>query len=622
MSIEKPHFDKLVGIKAMNLPPDASKEEVELIISETLQDKGGEFIEGLELEKTEKDKEIIELADQAAENYLRQFGRENVPEITLNNIHLLKEGGTEEYTEGNWKEGSQSSVLNRIIVDRGASDLRLARKLFHELYHQKVYKALQIAKEGEQSKLIPYHTGFSIVSRDGKETYFNDLDEALTSLAEQRFFTETLMNDERFSAEIERMTEEEKENIFTRNDEREKFNALIDKLWGANKEQFSSRDEILKMFFEAQATGRLLKVARLIEETFGKGSFRKLGEGIEIREEFDLTDMRVIERILEGGTEEEREKLRKFHNLSFESLQREIAFAQARRAAIVTSEKDLRERVKNNPLISEEEISMGIWKEQIEPQARDAVLKLWRKGYATRISGFDAFNSQSIGLIEGQFGGVRLPRELMEELESKGVHTRVEPDEISFSCDNFVNLEELKEIWDKIADALPDTGNPAKPIQSSPSLFLLNKGLEWKEKSRRADKITDKLGEKIDEKIKEAVIALSILGLPTSASCEGHADWGISAPWLEIDELSDEFSRTARELLDEFYASRKVGDNIRLQIKKFAGRFRIFNGGEDYRSVPENQTEEQKRELIERIARYQEEMKEFADFLKQKYFFQ
>ena len=195
MSIEKPHFDKLVGIKAMNLPSDASKDETERIISQTLQDKGGEFIEGLELEKTEKDKEIIELADQAAENYLRQFGRENVPEITLNNIHLLKEGGTEEYTEGNWKEGSQSSVLNRIIVDRGASDLRLARKLFHELYHQKVYKALQIAKEGEQSKLIPYHTGFSIVSRDGKETYFNDLDEALTSLAEQRFFTETLMND-------------------------------------------------------------------------------------------------------------------------------------------------------------------------------------------------------------------------------------------------------------------------------------------------------------------------------------------------------------------------------------------------------------------------------------------
>ena len=101
-------------------------------------------------------------------------------------------------------------------------------------------------------------------------------------------------------------------------------------------------------------------------------------------------------------------------------------------------------------------------------------------------------------------------------------------------------------------------GNPAKPIQSSPSLFLLNKGLEWKEKSRRADKITDKLGEKIDEKIKEAVIALSILGLPTSASCEGHADWGISAPWIEIDELSDEFSRTARELLDEFYASKRL----------------------------------------------------------------
>ena len=93
--MEKPHFDKLVGVKAMNLPLDVSKEEAEQIISETLQDKGGEFIEGLELEKTEKDKEIIELADQVAENYLRQFGRENIPDIPLDNIHLLREGGTE-----------------------------------------------------------------------------------------------------------------------------------------------------------------------------------------------------------------------------------------------------------------------------------------------------------------------------------------------------------------------------------------------------------------------------------------------------------------------------------------------------------------------------------------------
>src|SRR3989344_8181131 len=119
MGIEKPHFDKLVGVKAMDLPPDASREEAERIISQTLQDKGGEFIEGLELEKTEKDKEIIGLADQAAEDYLRQFGRENIPEIPLNNIHLLKAGGTEEYTKGNLKGGGISSTFNSVIIDRG-----------------------------------------------------------------------------------------------------------------------------------------------------------------------------------------------------------------------------------------------------------------------------------------------------------------------------------------------------------------------------------------------------------------------------------------------------------------------------------------------------------------------
>lgn len=265
------------------IPNELPREEAEQIISDTLENEGGKFIEGLELEKTEKDKEIIELTSQKVDEYMRQHGRENIPEIPLNNIHLLKEGGTEEHTKGNLSRGGTNSSLNSVIIDHDASDLRLAQTLFHELYHQKSYKALQVTKEDEP-KFASYHTGFKLASRDGEEVYFKDLEEALTSLAEQNFFTEVLINDERFRAEIEGMSEEEKADLFTRNGEREKLNTLVDKLFEANQDQFDSRDEILKMFFEAQATGRLLKVARLIEKTFGKGSFREIGEGKEIAE--------------------------------------------------------------------------------------------------------------------------------------------------------------------------------------------------------------------------------------------------------------------------------------------------------------------------------------------------
>ena len=59
--------------------------------------------------------------------------------------------------------------------------------------------------------------------------------------------------------------------------ERKQLNNLIDDLFEKNNEEFSSREEVFNMFAKVVMTGRLLPVARLIEKTYGKGSFRKLG---------------------------------------------------------------------------------------------------------------------------------------------------------------------------------------------------------------------------------------------------------------------------------------------------------------------------------------------------------
>jgi hypothetical protein len=42
-------------------------------------------------------------------------------------------------------------------------------------------------------------------------------------------------------------------------------------------DQFSSSEEVFKEFLNAQFTGKLLPIARLVEKTFGEGSFRLLG---------------------------------------------------------------------------------------------------------------------------------------------------------------------------------------------------------------------------------------------------------------------------------------------------------------------------------------------------------
>ena len=57
-----------------------------------------------------------------------------------------------------------------------------------------------------------------------------------------------------------------------------RFNLLLEEICKKNPE-FSSTDQVFDIFAKAVMTGKLLKVARLIEKTFGMGSFREIGEG-------------------------------------------------------------------------------------------------------------------------------------------------------------------------------------------------------------------------------------------------------------------------------------------------------------------------------------------------------
>jgi len=54
--------------------------------------------------------------------------------------------------------------------------------------------------------------------------------------------------------------------------------SLIREIYEQNKGDFSSQEEVFTLFAKAAFSGRILDVARLVEKTFGKGSFRKLGE--------------------------------------------------------------------------------------------------------------------------------------------------------------------------------------------------------------------------------------------------------------------------------------------------------------------------------------------------------
>lgn len=52
---------------------------------------------------------------------------------------------------------------------------------------------------------------------------------------------------------------------------------------------------------------------------------------------------------------------------------------------------------------------------------------------------------------------------------------------------------------------------------------------------QEVDSITDGTGLPIDLLIKPSVIAFKLCDFPTSGSCQGHANWGLPYPWIDID---------------------------------------------------------------------------------------
>jgi hypothetical protein len=228
-----------------------------------------------ELEKSERDKEIIKIAIEAVKSIAAEYGREDFVEITENHIHLFPDGGVEELTKGRLAVGSHATVLGEAFVDR-RDDLATAITTFHELWHTLAsYNAIQITTEGD---LDWYRSGFSIQSRDGEKKMFHYLDEALVGHATKRFVDEVLRQHTDFAQLIEQIEVDGGEIDTTRQRELGDFLKYLDIVLERNNEGFSDRTEILNMFMRAQVTGNLLPVARLIEKTFGKGAFRKLSE--------------------------------------------------------------------------------------------------------------------------------------------------------------------------------------------------------------------------------------------------------------------------------------------------------------------------------------------------------
>ncbi len=136
--------------------------------------------------------------------------------------------------------------------------------------------------------------------------------------------------------------------------------------------------------------------------------------------------------------------------------------AELRKKTLDEMEQKARERKKNNPEMTPEEHELGTYLEYIEPQVLNAVRTLRTKGYNTIQSGFTGGNKQYILFDEKTFSEFDLPKTLTDFLEKKGVEIYIEPDEIILTCNKFLDIDELKQVWDRVAETMPDLKEEVK----------------------------------------------------------------------------------------------------------------------------------------------------------------
>ncbi len=289
-----------------------------------------------EVEPTERDEQVIAWVEPLVDNMVRQYGGDP-KQMMREKIHILRHGSTEEIT-GFPLRAAQHELREEIVIDRMQSDISFAAGLAHELFHRKSYKTVQI-KEGEsRKKLEPYRSGIAVTARQWGNTtrYLGELHEAIVQKLEKQLLANEILTNPLFEEEY-KATEEVKQ--WARNylqargkektlrsveriaaipdadeilavlhgkgadDEKwsyvdknlsalskqgelvemgrselvQKLDKFTEDILKANPDRFSTREDVFDFLAKANFTGSLMPFGRLVERTFGKGSFRRFG---------------------------------------------------------------------------------------------------------------------------------------------------------------------------------------------------------------------------------------------------------------------------------------------------------------------------------------------------------
>jgi len=311
--MEKGPEVRIVGGASAEKKEQVKKEIEQALFShfESLSPQEREQFEKFEYPKSEKEIALISFANEETSRLMQEAGIEPY-DVPVDNFHIIPpelykksagDGGTA--TTFNTKQG--------IIFDAEHfrdNPVHFGAVALHESLHLKAHFSMEVQEDGDKVNKTPYREGVTVRALQshgyhGKyHQHFAGLHEGIVAETEKKFLGKLLDRPE-LAKEKEWLTSDEakemRKKLATEKElseddiiwvgkkgkddwetvsylqQRNVLNYVCDEIQKQFPDEYQNADDVYKVFLNAHFTGRLLPLVRLVEKTFGEGSFRLLG---------------------------------------------------------------------------------------------------------------------------------------------------------------------------------------------------------------------------------------------------------------------------------------------------------------------------------------------------------
>jgi hypothetical protein len=272
-----------------------------------------------EREKTPAEAEIVNAIIDRLPEVISRYGGKPV-NLRVDHLHVFDyDKLTDEEKRNFGNAPGRFSSNNQVALVRVKSEkysiMKFAEVAVHELIHFNSFQSAGFIEIDEKTrKLSERVVGFSMTVEGDEQAkepdyYFHEVNEAVTAELTKRFCEEYFGS---IPALVEDVTKRDKFRAGIRKgdpteimafsntqesdgkwhaiaedypyaDERKNGWAMMTEIQEKNPDKFKDAEEVFRLFVNAYFTGNFLTVARLVEKTYGKGFFRRLGKNTKAK---------------------------------------------------------------------------------------------------------------------------------------------------------------------------------------------------------------------------------------------------------------------------------------------------------------------------------------------------